>query len=199
MNQAFTQKLLVQKLLEQPLALDWTLQGLGMLRTYLAPEVRLHVWDPDFKFVEDGEVASELHTHPWDFESVIIAGCVRNYRFVESDGTSEETGGAIPVKRQTIKCGEGGGLIGEPVDTFLTEQPTETYREGDTYTQEAHEIHKSLPEPGTVTIIERNFLRDTEHAYVYFKREWVSAEPRPATTDEIHAICNGALEKWFEV
>ena len=193
MNQPRITKGLVRHLLEHPETVDWTLQGFGMLRCYLEPELRLHVWDSRFKAAE----VSELHTHPWHFYSLVVAGRVRNYRFVESDGTSQETGGAIPRRRQTIRCGEGGGLVGEPVDVFLTEQPTEIYVQGNVYTQLAQEIHRSVPEDGTVTIIEREFLDDTEHAYVYFQGEWVTAEPRAATPTEVETILSASLERWF--
>lgn len=193
-----TTKALTKAILEHPGDFNWTLQGLGMLRTYLSPEIRLHIWHSDFKFVEDGEVASELHTHPWNFNSVVVAGRVRNYRFIESAGTSLDSGQAIPRRRQTIRCGQGGGLIGDPVDVFLSEQPTETFDEGASYAQLAQEIHRSVPDDGTVTIIEREFLEDTEHAFVYFKGDWVSAEPRPATDEEIELITEAALERWFD-
>lgn len=186
-------KTLVQHLLEHPQSAEWTLQGFGMLRCYLRPEVRLHVWDSAFRAPD----VSDLHTHPWDFRSLVVAGRVRNYRFVESDGTSVESHGAIPRRRQTIRCGEGGGLVGEPVDVFLTEQPTEVFEEGESYVQRAEEIHRSLPEDGTVTIIEREFKDDTEHAFVYFQGEWVTAEPRPATDAEVQQILSGSLARWF--
>lgn len=186
-------KALVKHLLQHPHSVEWTLQGFGMLRCYFEPELRLHVWDSAFKVPG----VSDLHTHPWDFHSLVVAGEVRNYRFLEVAGTSLGTGQAIPRRRQTIRCGEGGGLVGDPVDVFLAEQPTETLREGETYTQKAEEIHKSLPEDGTVTVIERGFKEDTEHAYVYFRDEWVSAEPRPATEAEVQQILAGSLARWF--
>jgi hypothetical protein len=189
-----TTKALVEHLLRNPESMEWTLQGLGMLRCYLKPEVRLHVWDSGFK----APGVSELHTHPWNFHSLVVAGKVRNYRYVETtEGASQGTGQQIPRRRQTIRCGEGGGLIGEPVDVLLAEQPTETFEAGETYTQEAAEIHKSIPEDGTVTIIEREFKPDTEHAYVYFQGEWGTAEPRAAKPEEVYAILGNALGTWF--
>lgn len=186
-------KALVRHLLEHPDSIEWTLQGFGMLRCYLEPEVRLHVWDDRYK----APGVSELHTHPWNFHSLVVAGEVHNHRFVESDGSREGTHQAIPRKRQTIRCGEGGGLVGDPVDVILSEEPTETYCEGEGYTQLAEEIHRSVPANGTVTIIEREFKPDTEHAYVYFQGEWGTAEPRLATPEEIEAILGNALETWF--
>ena len=187
-------KKLVEDLLTHPERQEWTLQGFGMLRCYLSPEVRLHVWDSRFKWPG----VSELHTHPWDFNSLVVAGVVHNHRFVETiEGAHQGSGQQIPRMRQTIRCGEGGGLVGDPAPVFLAEQPTETFREGETYTQEASEIHRSVPEDGTVTLVEREFREDTEHAYVYFRGEWGTAEPRPATPEEVEAILGYSLSRWF--
>lgn len=177
---------LVQRILEKPFQYEWTKQGLGMLRTYIAPEIRLHVWDHRLKFHN----VSELHTHPWNFHSVVVAGKVINQRYVESDDGRD-------ILRQTIKCGEGGGLVGNPEVVKLTSGMRESYVEGDIYLQNAAEIHRSAPLDGTVTIIHREFLDDTEHAYVYFEDDWVTAEPSPAGGVERDDVCARALERWF--
>jgi len=183
-------KALVRNLLEHPESMDWTLQGFGMLRCYLEPELRLHVWDSRFRFAD----VSDLHTHPWDFHSVVIAGVVCNQRFRE---VTQWEAGHPSYRRQTIRCGEGGGLCGAPEDVRLEASRCEVLEEGAIYTQAAREIHRSVPEDGTVTIIEREFKEDAEHAYVYFHGEWVTAEPRAATQEEIEAILTHSLDTWF--
>lgn len=181
---------LVRTILKNPHGFDWSLQGFGMLRTYLAPEIRLHIWDGRFQ-VSD---VTLMHTHPWNFHSLVVAGRVDNIRFLK-----DESGMGRTMMEQEIQCGVGGGVSADPVGTFLRKCEREMYYEGDTYTQKAHEIHMSLPQEGSVTIIEREFLDDTEHAYVYYERnsEWVSAEPRPAEPWEVGAICGSALLRWF--
>jgi hypothetical protein len=195
-----TTQQLTQSILEHPHEREWSLQGLGMLRTYLDPEktVRLHVW------TEAGanEGVSELHTHPWDFSSVVIAGEVLNQRFArkgEVPASAPANIGAQKWQQQTIRCGEGGGLEGDPEEILLFALKAEHYPSGTRYRQSACEIHRSKPADGTVSIITRTFGADTEHAYVYFPvgQEWVSAEPRAATFDEVGRICKNALEKWF--
>jgi hypothetical protein len=57
-------QLVVRSILEDPMR-QWTVQGLGMLRTYLPDNARLHIWNPALKFEE----VSEHHTHPWDLVS----------------------------------------------------------------------------------------------------------------------------------
>lgn len=181
-------KSLVRKILEAPTEYDWSIQGLGMLRLYLDDTHRMHIWDDRYQ-VED---VSQMHTHPWNFQSTIIAGVIHNHRFVESSQAHE-------YHRQKIFCGVGGGLVGEPDTVKLAMTQEEIYTEGNFYTELAHEIHISKPERGTVTIVERQFLDDADHAYVYWdKGEWISAEPRKAELSEILDICNNSLYNWFD-
>lgn len=188
-------KEIVRWALSRPLAFDWTLQGLGMLRTYLDERktLRLHVWHPLARY----EGASTLHTHPWDFEAYVIAGVVENQRYVEAPEDSPVWGDSRTWKRQRIFCGVGGGLEGRPKTVRLFACVPETYSEGDGYWQDASEIHESSPRDGTVTIIRRSFEEDVDHAYVYFEDEWVTAEPRPATDKEVTEIVSYALDRWF--
>lgn len=78
---------------------------------------------------------------------------------------------------------------------WLTPNEPETYEAGDAYRQEASEVHHTSYEDGTVTLVSREFLPDTEHANVYFRADgsWVSAEPRDATPDEVSAFVERAL------
>lgn len=184
-------KSLVKKILENPLGHCWTLQGLGMLRLYLDDGLRMHVWDDRYQ-VND---VSQMHTHPWNFKSTVVAGEVENLLFIESSDLNEE---AIPYNKQKILCGEGGHLIDEPEKIWLVARRPQWYPEGYTYMELAEQIHVSRPKRGTVTIVEREFLEDNDHAYVFWHDgEWVSAEPRPALNDEILSICNNSLDIWF--
>jgi hypothetical protein len=187
MNDESVVKSLVRPILQNPHGLDWSLQGFGMLRLYLGGNRRLHIWDE--RYANEG--VSEMHTHPWDFRSLVVAGEVTNIRYMKD--------GDIPFFEQTIRCGEGGGLVDGPQRAWLRALDSETYTEQETYTQEASEIHVSHPLSGTVTIVKRTFKSDTEHAYVYWPigYEWVTAEPRPASATEVRAITENALERWF--
>lgn len=184
-------KLLVKKILEQPLSYKWSLQGFGMLRLYLSSKVRLHVWTNQAPYKVPG--VSIIHTHPWDFTSEVVAGMITNTRYKEI-----EQGGRL-YNRQLLQCGPGGCLKDEPDLVHLSVRDVEQVHEGDIYTEAAEEIHHSEPEDGTVTIVRRIFKSDTEHAYVYWPvgEEWGSAEPREATSDEINHITGVALNRWF--
>jgi hypothetical protein len=182
-------KLLVRNILEYPTKFHWSVQGLGMMRVYLSRAVRLHVWDSELKIPG----VSALHTHPWDMKSYVIAGRYKQHRYTK--GYNGET-----FNEATIQCGENAHVIGDPVRVGLVEHDLEVYAEGDRYKQAASEIHLSLPEDGTVTIVERVFKKDTEHANVYWRGTgpWVDAQPRPATETEVQDITRRSLNKWFD-
>lgn len=184
-------KALVKKILEHATAFDWTLQGFGMLRTYITPEIRLHIWDDRYKV----DNVSTLHTHPWHFHSDVIAGVVEQYRYsVLPNENDKDT-----WVQGEILCGEGGGETGKKDLVRLLREGREVYLAGESYRQSAHEIHDSQPVNGTVTIIRREFLDDADHAFVYYREAdgWVTAEPRMATDDEVLEICGYSLERWF--
>lgn len=182
----------VRSILENPLTREWSLQGFGMLRTYLDKEVRLHIWDSRYKVDE----VSEIHTHPWHFDSLVVAGQVQNLRYWRVPSYRHDS---MLFNKQLIKCGVGGCMVGSPTVEALAIASREVFIAGETYRQSAKEIHQSLPEDGTVTIVRRQFLDDEDHAYVFFphSEKWVSAEPREATAEEVSNICQNALSTWF--
>lgn len=187
-------KLLVRDVLLNWDRREWTLQGFGMLRTYLDDEraYRLHIWSEE-DAVED---VSQMHTHPWDFESLVIAGRLVDEAFIEM---AREGCGSVPYLRQRILCGEGGGLLGEAEPVQILSLGTKAMGEGHSYAHKARDIHISRPVDGTVTLLQRTFGADVDHASVYWPegKQWVSAEPRAATEAEVGRICAKALEKWF--
>ena len=102
-------RLLVADILEFPERHDWTLQGFGMLRAYLSSEIRLHVWSAAHRV----EGVSDIHNHPWDFESMVVCGNMENtlYRVAPGHLQHHLQGkilcGAGPAVRGVI----GGALV----------------------------------------------------------------------------------------
>lgn len=184
-------RLMVETTLRNPYDLEWSAQGLGMLRVYLQPNVRLHVWDREL--LVPG--ASPLHTHPWDFRSTVIAGRLENRRY--ACGVAKED--AEVWNQVMIQCGESAHVVNEKQQVELVQLAPEFYQQGDTYEQQATEVHWSLPEDGTVTICERVFKEDRDHAFVFWRGKggWVDAKPRPATRKEVGRVTLRALETWF--
>lgn len=171
----------------------WSTQGLGMLRLYLDPEqkFRLHIWDKRLVVAD----ASPLHDHPWHFTSLVVAGNVKQFRFKHwTYGENRER-----YNCATIKCGEGAHCTSETKVVTLSRQPFELYKESQTYSQAKSEIHESLADHGSVTLVERTFVgqRDAAHVYWGGNGPFGTAEPRPATSAEIRAACEYALATWF--
>lgn len=187
-----TRKESVRAILENASAYEWSLQGLGMLRLYLSENVRLHVWDSNFAVPG----VSRMHTHPWDFESTIVVGELTNCLWKET----KRNGSAHYFNRQLLQCGPGGCLKGEPDVVRLGPLREKTYGEGKSYREQAEQIHSTRALRGTVTIVRREFKADRDHAHVFWPvgTEWGSAEPRPATAEEVAAITGYALARWFD-
>lgn len=184
----------VRLILENASSYHWTLQGFGMLRLYMKG-YRLHVWSDNHKV----NSVSEMHTHPWNFTSKIIAGTLQNHIYK----TGIPSGPGEWMYQQKIKCGEGGGLTGERERKYVFLETVDIYYEGDSYNQRFDEIHVSNPADGAVTLVERKVPENVspDHAYVYYPvgTEWVSAEPRKATNAEVKEITENALNKWFYI
>lgn len=175
----------VNEILARPFDREWSIQGFGMLRTYLDDDhiERLHIWDASVA-VED---VSTIHDHPWDFESRIVRGTLNNRRYTIIGGgplNSVIVDGAVHAAK--IRCGVGGGIIEDYGRVHIGLTASEDYEAGDRYSMLAPELHESYPERGAVTLIKRSFKDDRDTAMVCWKDgEWVSAEPRPATHEEI--------------
>ena len=114
MNDFQSTKALVKSILDYPFGgRQWSVQGLGMLRTYITKELRLHLWNPAL----EAPGASKLHTHPWDLHSVVLSG-----QIVDTVYRSRPFG--TPTHwRQRLRCGVGGCLVDAP-DTTRLEQWT---------------------------------------------------------------------------
>lgn len=173
--------------------LVWSLQGFGMLRYYMpGTSQRLHVWSPDH--AEPGVTA--MHSHPWNFYSTVLSGELTNeiYTMDNVVGDSE------PYYRQTIECGEDGGLVGNAERVWVGLQSVALYTPGQRYRQEAPQIHVSKPTRGCVTVCKREPIpgANLDHARVYWpdSQVWGSAEPRTATAHERESILGYAIRHW---
>ena len=181
------------EVLRNPEDYKWTLQGFGFLRCYLDDgEVqRLHIWDPDRAYDE----VSTIHDHPWHFSSHIISGKIKNQRFFETSSVFGTT-----FLTNEIRPGEGGGIMDPASErlTWLLPQGVESYGAGASYSMRNYELHESIPDRGTVSIITHEWPQDmTNVARVFWQRgDWVSAEPRPATLEEVKHFTSLALDNW---
>jgi hypothetical protein len=180
---------LVKSILTHPRDFSWSVQGLGMLRTYISDELRLHVWDSRLRVPN----VSDLHTHPWDLHSTVVAGVYEQRRYEYDDALTAEV-----FNRARIKCGENACVIGQD-KVLLVPSPRESYEAGHTYFQHRAEIHQSFPLNGTVTLVQRFFKQDRDHADVFWQGDggWVDAAPRAASRNEVLDVTHYALIRWF--
>lgn len=185
-----------------------------MLRCYLTKNIRLHVWDSRLRVPE----VSIAHDHPWDFRSYVVSGSIHNIVMKEDNDQPNYVSLAAPIDefnwspdgenylmfgrtyqytRTTIRCGTGGCELGDYVPVLLSVTACQHVPAGYFYERRAEEVHVSQPSEGCVTLVERQFRKDEEHAKVYFRTpRWVSAEPRPATDEEIDRTIASALAAW---
>lgn len=187
-------KQLVKAILQSPYGLKWSVQGLGMMRTYLSPELRLHIWDSSLKVPN----VSPIHDHPWHFKSTVVAGRLRNQTFRLIAPPREY--GYEELQMSTILCGENACTVSDPEKVWARRMQEEIYYEGMDYSQFRDEIHESLPDDGTVTLVRRTFIGDRDHARVFWRGDgpWVDAKPRQATGEEVSRVTQGALNAWFQ-
>lgn len=182
------QSALIKRILEEWRSYQWTVQGFGMVRTKIYDIGRIHVWDSRLRV----PLVSDVHAHPWPLRSTIISGELINQRFEVTDA------GYLTYNCQAIETGEGGGLIGEPEPMLLRSLPPEFYGRGEIYQQLLRELHRSIPQDGTVTLLERPMGDPLQKTVVLWPMgtNWVSAEPRPAKPFEIERAIGYALQRW---
>ena len=193
---------LVKSILNRSHYHNWSVQGFGMMRTYLDSDkmYRLNIWDAALAVPN----VSVIHDHPWHFKSWVLSGRFRNIRYDmlganDAAPTAEVFAGAWHnYDYRVIKTGEGGGPAGIREKCMLKPLAIETYYPGETYHQRAEEIHCSIYRKGTVTLNERRRVGTGEHARVFWPsgQEWVDAEPRAATELEVETTLTYALAGW---
>lgn len=182
-------KILARAILTNCAAFRWSLQGMGMLRLHLPNDVRLHVWDSRYRVPG----VSMIHDHlQWGLHSTVIAGILRNKKYVEN-----ELG--VAYMTMVIKPGYGSYVKEEPRRIGMIQlRPWGVYQEGESYSQTPSEIHETDAEDGTVTLMRKTPTTD-ESARVFWEvgTQWGTAEPRAAMPAEVDEICGHALRTWF--
>jgi hypothetical protein len=194
------QSALVRAILENWQDYEWSIQGFGFARTKLGIEGRIHVWDQRLRV----GLVSDVHEHPWPLRSTIISGMLVNHKFYvhkrTNDGNEEAHDSCLPYVRHALLTGEGGGLCADakPELVWLEPGAPQYHLHGHSYAQVPEEVHRTLAEDGTVTLMERPLGPPLQRTNVYWPRgtHWVSAEPRLPEDGELDSIMETALARW---
>lgn len=178
---------------------EWTVQGFGMLRTYLDDDqtTRLQVWDQRLATWAN----NAIHDHPWNFTSTIIAGTLWNERYQIMEPQDNYPPAWTPwgvYNMVTIQPGAEGKQLTEPEQVVLGRYPLEMYSMGETYYQEASELHMTRYAQGTVTVITRRRVReDTARSLWLHGGEYNLTQVRRANEVEIWHTIATALSNWW--
>ena len=189
---------LIKGFLSASVSWRWTVQGFGLLRFDLADIARIHIWDSRLRYDPD---VSTIHDHSWRLRSLIVAGLLKNQRYVVAESLVAHMGDdpAAIYHGATIVAGVHSDLkLSNQRVVRLRAFEQEYYLPGYHYTQEAAELHETIAEDGTVTLMERKHDGPTGEANVFwpYGTIWKHAKPRPATPDEVHAVVTNALKRF---
>ena len=175
----------VLAILDNAEAFEWSIQGFGMLRLYIRKIGRIHVWDSALRYPG----VSMIHNHSWDLASEIVFGEITNRKYFEIPGYT-------PVMKQRLVTGYQHSWVEPPVETSIAVFSRETYGPGQKYAQLANEIHLTDAVDGTVTVMARNDdVRGEADVYWPVGTAWGTAQPRPATKEEVRACIDRTLER----
>lgn len=180
---------IVKKVMENPFDYEWELQGFGMLRTYIDKNTRLQIWLKDF-IVPD---VTDIHTHPWDFQSFIYQGQITNFIFKEYALEDQLSGEWFQSDRCLILTGVTA-FVKEKTPIILKPLDKVGYSRGDIYFHGKDVPHRIDFIDGTITILTKSNIHEDSLAYSYVQNggEWVSAAPRLATKEEIIPFIDAA-------
>lgn len=182
-----------RKMLDNPFAYEWSIQGFGMLRCYLSNATRLHIWS------KAHQKTSNIHDHPWDFTSIVLSGQIVDTNYIVTrHGMAEHLTEQPTHAMRTISCGPGGCPHDDVVGVTLLETNRTHHKLGAVYSLKHDDLHETKFSSGAVTIINRTFRENTEHARVVVPvgTEFEFIEPRPATREEVIAFVDQAIGDW---
>jgi hypothetical protein len=178
---------LVRYLLEQRMFLPrsgWTVHGGGVLRLQIDGGTSMHIWD--------GRLQLAGCSNTWDRAqcTVVVSGLLFGDPYVEVRAGGE------PYHTRAVRYdSDEGVIVGLATDLFLLRKKQNRYSAGEGYVQPPAEIHRISALSGTVVLVEQAAaLPEEERVFWPHGAKFVSAEPRPATREEIYEIGKFALD-----
>ena len=181
-----------------PPASHWSAHGFGFLRLHLTKTARMHVWN--HHLLREPDDVALIHNHSWTFASEVVVGAIFNTKYslaragcgTAMDYVEIVDGKVTSSGVRFLKPGKTETFVGNPSMTGAVDYPS-------TYEQTFDEIHYSQSWLGTVTVIEREFEAVDRGACVYWPVSEARSipEPRPTTDEEVKAVCEDSLRRWF--
>jgi hypothetical protein len=199
-GQASATRALVEAILQRAENYTWEVPANGRLTLVLEPNVTVvNVFES--KYRQLGTTA--IHSHTVGFRSEIVGGVMRQHRYRRRIVASKEDLVARSYWEQELTL--DGKLSGEPSECCLAEQPIEVYAAGEYYEIAANEIHQSVPEDGTVTLVTRQYLTNPRCVSTFWPYTPLAPGakpsgkiiPQPAASEVIADVISCALSTWF--
>ena len=219
-DRSTTTRALVKAILRHAEHYSWEVPANGRLTLVLEPNVAvINVFHS--KYRQPGTTA--IHSHTVDFRSDIVGGVMRQYRYLRVTDAGEF--GSAPLKNTDAGHGsappkngsaprryweqeltlDGKLSRGGPMDCYLEETEIETYAAGEFYEITADEIHQSVPEDGTVTLITRQHKTEPSSVSTFWPWAPLAAGARPsdkiipkeAEDEVVRDVMSVALKRWF--
>lgn len=124
--------------------------GIGFAQMYLADEVRLHVWHPDFP--NTPESFGTRHNHRFDFLSTVLKGSMTN---ITLDILHDEDGGPFDLYTvQPAHLGAATPILKAPnVGAAITK--IEVVQAGESYTFQKGVYHEGRANGITATVLKK--------------------------------------------
>lgn len=164
------------------------------------PKIRLHVWTPSR--IRPSDPFENLHTHHWDFESLILIGQLQHFIFCE---TSDQIFG-MPYDRYSLKRTPQDGHYLIPTRVVLLQKAIETILDARAnYSLGCDTIHQVYPvSPTDVTatlILQKRYTRRSNDVYLPTGVTHVSfgSIPRRPTPWELIEVISIVLRRYTHV
>lgn len=129
--------------------------GNGFIQVYMAPDVRLHIWHPEFPATRVEN--AKIHNHRFDFTSTVLQGNLLDHRY----GVTLMDGGPYDLYEIPEASDKSASLV-LLCECEVRYKQTRIRRQGSTYTSacaEGEHFHDANGEPGEVTVTLMTKLR----------------------------------------
>lgn len=196
----------VRAILAHPGGFDWKINGLGFIRCDLdGDDYCLNVWDRRLCTID----RAVIHTHPWDLESLVLSGAVRNRQFHVGDNslhihTNPHLATHYGVHIHTRPWDLDDAIADQkPALYELGKRETAVWSTDEGYRLARGEAHATDYLAGTVTLVRRTNRDPSRRVGIWWPKDdgdvWNDPSTQTLDEDGIWNTCQLALATWREV